>query len=630
MSHAPAYPEFGRTVAPGHLAADPAAIETALLEHPRIRQVIVTPLEDGRTAVLAAAADGPGHRAREENLAVWRSVFDDQYSAMRPDAAGFFNLTGWNSAYSLEALPDEEMAEWLDRTCERIRRLRPRRVLEVGCGTGLILGRIAPDCVAYTGTDFSPVVTEHLRTAVGAELAGRDVRVITQEANEPPPVSDADTVIVNSVVQYFSSGSYLRDVIDRALEAIPGDGYLFIGDVRSLDLLLDFSLRAELERAGPGDELALVARRARLRADGETELCVSPRFFTALATVLPRIREVRIEPKDGVFENELNDFRYDVTILVGAGAGEATTTATREAGFAQTARGPEWLDWESDVQDQDKLAERLARGDRQSIAILAVRNAATNAIGALWAAEAAGEELAASEARAKLRQQNPRSLRPHEMRALAARSGYTVEFSWSAGHPNGAYDVVMTSIAHPPATLPAWPVAATTRSDADGTQDETNAPPARAGARALLQQELLALLRGLLTEADLQSATVLVVDQLPLGENGEIDREQLSALLRSEQTATEAGPDESGPVRLTPTEQLLHGLWTALLDHPVQPDDDFFWVGGNSLLTFKLVYLLRDHFGPAVQMRAPFQHRTLRALAAHLDELAAAGGGGTA
>ena len=34
------------------------------------------------------------------------------------------------------------------------------RILEIGCGTGLLLARVAPDCERYLGTDFSPTALE--------------------------------------------------------------------------------------------------------------------------------------------------------------------------------------------------------------------------------------------------------------------------------------------------------------------------------------------------------------------------------------------------------------------------------------------------------------------------------------
>src|SRR5262249_19557343 len=56
-----------------------------------------------------------------------------------------------------EPIPPDEMREQVDETVERIRSLRPRRILEIGCGTGLLLFRLAPDCDRYVGTDFSTI-----------------------------------------------------------------------------------------------------------------------------------------------------------------------------------------------------------------------------------------------------------------------------------------------------------------------------------------------------------------------------------------------------------------------------------------------------------------------------------------
>ena len=40
-------------------------------------------------------------------------------------------------------------------TVDDILALKPRRVLEIGCGTGLLLFRVAPHCESYVGVDFS-------------------------------------------------------------------------------------------------------------------------------------------------------------------------------------------------------------------------------------------------------------------------------------------------------------------------------------------------------------------------------------------------------------------------------------------------------------------------------------------
>ncbi|WP_256967909.1 hypothetical protein [Streptomyces sp. CS227] len=41
------------------------------------------------------------------------------------------------------------MRQWRDATVARIRALRPRRLLEIGAGGGLLLAGLAPHCAEY-------------------------------------------------------------------------------------------------------------------------------------------------------------------------------------------------------------------------------------------------------------------------------------------------------------------------------------------------------------------------------------------------------------------------------------------------------------------------------------------------
>ena len=60
------------------------------------------------------------------------------------------------------------MREWLDATVARIVGLAPKRVLEIGCGVGLLVEALAPRCEAYCGTDFSAIAINRLREFTGA------------------------------------------------------------------------------------------------------------------------------------------------------------------------------------------------------------------------------------------------------------------------------------------------------------------------------------------------------------------------------------------------------------------------------------------------------------------------------
>jgi len=58
-----------------------------------------------------------------------------------------------------------------------------------------------------------------------------------------------DTVILNSVVQYFPNIDYLRLVLERAVDLVSPGGRIFVGDVRPFGLLRVFHSSVQLARA---------------------------------------------------------------------------------------------------------------------------------------------------------------------------------------------------------------------------------------------------------------------------------------------------------------------------------------------------------------------------------------------
>ena len=80
-------------------------------------------------------------------------------------------------------MPAGEMWRWRAATVERILDPRPRRVLEIGCGTGLILFAVAPHVESYLAADFSPAVMARLG-AVVAERGLRHVELLQRQADD--------------------------------------------------------------------------------------------------------------------------------------------------------------------------------------------------------------------------------------------------------------------------------------------------------------------------------------------------------------------------------------------------------------------------------------------------------------
>ena len=108
-------------------------------------------------------------QARASYFADWQQLYSSTYAQGAASPAEF-NIVGWNSSYTGEPIAAGQMRIWVEETVSRLRALRPSRVLEIGCGTGLLLTRLAGTCESYVGLDFS---AEVLCSSVGTWRAVR-------------------------------------------------------------------------------------------------------------------------------------------------------------------------------------------------------------------------------------------------------------------------------------------------------------------------------------------------------------------------------------------------------------------------------------------------------------------------
>ncbi|MFE5517690.1 amino acid adenylation domain-containing protein [Streptomyces virginiae] len=112
----------------------------------------------------------------------------------------------------------------------------------------------------------------------------------------------------------------------------------------------------------------------------------------------------------------------------------------------------------------------------------------------------------------------------------------------------------------------------------------------------------------------------VALDRLPLTLNGKVDRRALPA-------PEAVRPDLGGAFEAagTPVEKALAEIWADVLSvDRVGLDDDFFDLGGHSMLATQVVARSKEQFGVAMTLRIFFDLPTVRELAAALEELLAA------
>ncbi|MFD3604413.1 amino acid adenylation domain-containing protein, partial [Streptomyces sp. NPDC058656] len=121
-------------------------------------------------------------------------------------------------------------------------------------------------------------------------------------------------------------------------------------------------------------------------------------------------------------------------------------------------------------------------------------------------------------------------------------------------------------------------------------------------------------------------ARITVVDALPLTGTGKVDRRALSD--RATAPVDRAGkapaalsmPAGRGTPPATPTERRLAAIWSELLEvDTVCREDDFFALGGDSMLVLQVFARLGEQEGPLPRPTAVYRHRTLAALATAVD-----------
>jgi amino acid adenylation domain-containing protein len=589
---------------------EPGEIESALRQHPGVRDAVVVALDDvssgkrliayvtPETSTRTSAINTSIDAARSEQLAHWHTQFDHLYCDLDGCDDPMLNLAGWVSSYDGKPISVDDMRAWLEDTLACIRPLHARRVLEIGCGTGMLLSRIAPECETYWGTDISAPALHYIEGGLG-DLRSK-VRLLERSADQWEEVrpEQFDLVILNSVVQYFPGIEYLWTVLEHAVRSVRPGGAIFLGDVRSFPLLEAFHTSVQLRRADPALSIATLKQRIREQVMLENELTIDPDFFLLFKSSHPRITHVEVKPKRGRMWNELTRFRYQVVLHVDKAADHGDDVT--------------WSDWR-EVRELSAVAALLKDGASGAIGLRRVPNA--RVLADVTAARLLRERDGAHASGALMTiadRSSRHSVDPEDLIECAAAHGCSATLSWTAHGADGSFDAVL-------------------RRDVDG--DARSVPEPSVEFRTLATyannpvagtntQKLIPAIRSYLQERlpdfMVPSAFVLL-EAIPLTPNGKADR---SALPNPDGKRPDTAHHYAAPE--TETERRVERLWAAVLGvEKAGVHDDFFAdLGGHSLLATQLVSRIRQVFGVDFPLRKMFERPTIAAMSAELPEVA--------
>ncbi|MGB7201843.1 MAG: amino acid adenylation domain-containing protein [Pyrinomonadaceae bacterium] len=599
---------------------EPGEIENALSQHEEVHEAVVMVREDSPgefdlTAYIVAKssdhANGSSGDASNQHKANWLAKWAALYESGRASKAlGDVSGEVVNDLAILEQLAqkegfEEELVEFQGQTFDRVMSLKPKRVLEIGCGTGQNLIRIAPEVEYFLGTDYAPFAIDEAQRYLDrddVDLAHVDLRV--QEGNDFRGIApnSFDAVLILSVMQYFPSPSYFRQVIEGSVFVAKPGGVVYISDVQSLAHLETHHASDQLFRSPENmsrDELKeIVSRRVLI----EDELVVDPNYFIALQGLIPEISRVEFKLRRGHILNETTKFHYDVFLHL-APQDSVPVSAN-------------WIDWKAAGLTLESLRSQLTDEKPELVCATNVPNSRIQSevatLRMLHDTDGPATVSELKDARGALRLDG---IDPEALWELGDELGYEVDVRWTENHPDGSMDVVFTRPKKNDS--PANYVPSPIRDEIlpQSWRSFSNNPMMKE-----MNDELVPNIRGYLRNKlpdYMLPNKIVVLDSIPLTNNGKVDLMALPVPV-SKRVQTVVNLHSTA----TAVEQKITDIWCEVLGlEDVGKNQNFFELGGHSLLAIQIIIRVRAVFGVDLALGSIFEYPTVSELATAIEAL---------
>lgn len=528
----------------------------------------------------------------------WKQLYEIEYAKteVAEDIDPESNIIGWNDSFTEQPIPAEQMQEWLHDIIEVIMSEKPEYVLEIGSGTGLIYYQLAGKVKKYVGTDFSRSSINQISERISKGLRDygpTELHVCAAHEVSLKEGEKVDTIILNSVVQYFPGEDYMTDVIGKNISFLKDKGRIIVGDVRDNRLLELFKARLQIKKLQKSVSINEFKWAVEQEVLKEEELCFSPDYFYRLQSLYPRITHIEIKSKQGSYINELTLYRFTVIIYVG---------------METEVFKPNWQSWK-DLEDKQMIISQLQQDN-----IVGIKDVPNPR---LWQERLLDNGLQDKFLRTvgdllnTIGKEDIETIEVKNILAHASNKGYSYRFLLDE-------DPLKVNVVFEPKFSNRFIEQPYSKKTNNASTLSTNIP-LFTDISVLLQKDIRLLLKQSLPDYMVPSE-IISLRQLPLNNNGKVDRSFLSQR------------EDRGHVNkinyIAPRnerEQALANIWQELLNiEIVSMNDNFFELGGHSLLAMRLSSYIERNLLVSIPLHVLFKFSTISELSRYLEIQASA------
>lgn len=513
----------------------------------------------------------------------WSTVYKTVYKNDNQNMLEEF--VGWTSHYSNDQILIHEMEAWAFETAERILDLKPKKVLEIGSGTGIIVKRVAPHCSSYLATDLSSNAIENIKLLKHHYQELKHVEVIHEDAIGVfrfIKERDYDLIILNSVIQYFPDIYYLQNVVFKSLQILNKNGKIFIGDVRNCRLLDLYYSSVYAYRNKNNISFSQASQFIEESFKQEEELAIDPIYFYKLQVEIESIKDIKVQLKYGNYSNELNKFRYDV--ILDCSSNKTLVEINKWYNYQETPICIKEI--ETILSSTDKIGIRHIKNSKLTADIEFL-----NQIKGTY-------------------YDMDKGINPNDLKALANKMNFYMETNLLNDYQNGEYDIIFIKNNQ---SNYSYKFIVENSSMRFSEIKLFNNPLKREKHNHFTNTMMLYLNQKL--PQYMIPSHINILDSLPINQNGKLEVTKLPLPKKSYISDYEINI-------MTDTERKIHNIWSKLLGMDsvsIGVNDNFFFLGGTSILLINLLETIRKHFSLELSLEKLFKNPTIKYISILID-----------